>query len=123
MPKVVVIVDDSDSVASSLAIALETQLDVRTIVAHHPKAVFRVFETERDISAIVTDLGLPSLDGFQLIGALRKLPSYEHLPALMITAEQNPESLNPSVECRPNAILRKPFSLKEVCRVVKSLVE
>src|ERR1700733_3755453 len=110
MPKVVVIVDDSDSVAISLAVALEANLGVRTIVTHHPIAALRVFQNESGISAIVTDLSLPFLDGFELIGALRKLHSYERLPALMITAWEDPESLNTSTECRPNVILRKPFS-------------
>jgi DNA-binding response OmpR family regulator len=123
MPKVVVIVDDSDSIAVSLAVALETNLDVRAIVVHHPRAALKIFETESGISAVVTDLSLPFLDGFELIGALRKLRSYERLPALMITAGENPESLNPSAECRPDFILHKPFSFKEVCRVVQSLLE
>jgi two-component system, chemotaxis family, chemotaxis protein CheY len=123
MPKVVLIVDDSDSVADSLAIALETSLGVRAIVAHHPQDALRVFETHGTISAIVTDLSLPFLDGFELIRALRKLPSYQRLPAVMITAEENPETLNTSSECRPDVILRKPFSFKEVCSVVKSLLE
>jgi two-component system chemotaxis response regulator CheY len=123
MPKVVVIVDDSDSVAASLAIALETNLDVRAIVAHHPRAALSLFESEPDISAVVTDLNLPSLNGFKLICALRKLPLYERLPALMITAEENPEMLNTSGNCSPNVIMRKPFSFKEVCSVVEALLK
>jgi DNA-binding response OmpR family regulator len=123
MRKVVVIVDDSDSVAAALAIALETSLDVRAIVAHHPQAALKIFETQSNISAVVTDFSLPFLDGFELIKALRKLHSYERLPALMISAGEDPQSRNPSVECRPNVILRKPLSFKEVCRVVQSFLE
>jgi DNA-binding response OmpR family regulator len=122
MPKVVVIVEDSDSVATSLAVALEKNLGVRVIVARHPQAALNLFVSEREISAVVTDLNLPFLDGFELIGALRKLRSYESLPAVMITAEDDPESFNNSAECKPNIILRKPFSPREVCRVVESLL-
>lgn len=123
MSKVVVIVDDSDSVAASLAIALETSLDVRAIVTHHPRAALNLFAREPHISVVVTDLNLPFLNGFKLIGALRKLHSYERLPALMITAEEHPELLNTSADCQPNVIMRKPFSFKEVCRVVESLLK
>jgi len=122
MSKVVVIVDDSASVASSLALALETIPDVRAIIAHHPQAALNLFKREADIRAVVTDLNLPYLDGFNLIGELRKLHSYEHLPAVMITAEESPEPSAASAACRPNVILRKPFSPKEVCRVVQSLL-
>ena len=122
MSKVVLIVEDSASVAASLAVALEANLGVRVIVAHHPQTALSLFNSETEISAIVTDLNLPFLDGFKLIGALRKLRSYESLPAVMITGEDDPDLCNLSPECQPNIILRKPFSPKEVCRVVASLL-
>jgi two-component system chemotaxis response regulator CheY len=122
MSKVVVIVEDSASVAASLALALEANLGVRVLVAHHPQTALKLFNNQSAISAIVTDLNLPSLDGFALIGALRKLRSYESLPAIMITGEDDPELSNISPECQPNVILRKPFSPREVCRVVASLL-
>ncbi len=122
MRKLVVIVEDSASVAASLALALEVNLGVSVLVAHHPQAALRIFESENSIAAVVTDLNLPFLDGFELIGTLRKLRSYASLPALMITGEEDAERLQISAGCRPNVILRKPFSTKEVCRVVGSLL-
>jgi DNA-binding response OmpR family regulator len=122
MPKKVVIVDDSESVADALAMALEATLGVQAVVAVHPQIALKVFNGEIGISALVTDLSLPSLDGFQLIGTLRRLPSYEALPAVMITAEEDAALRQISAECRPNVILCKPFSLKEVCRVVQSML-
>jgi DNA-binding response OmpR family regulator len=123
MSKVVVIVDDSESVASALAIALETSLDVKAVVVNHPRAALRLFQRQTDISLVVTDLNLPFLNGFKLIGALRTLCSYRDLNALMITGEEDPESLKTSADCQPNVIMRKPFSFKEVCRVVESLLK
>jgi len=122
MSKVVVIVEDSDSVADALAVALEASLGVRTIIAHHPQTALSLFASESEIAAVVTDLNLPVLDGFELIGALRKLHSYASLPAVMITAEDDPELFHVSAECQPNIILRKPFSPREVCCVVASLL-
>ena len=122
MPKVVVIVEDSDSVAAALAVALEVNLGIRVMVAHHPQTALSLFLGESEISAVVTDLNLPALDGFELIGALRKLRPYASLPAVMITGEDDPELFNISPEFQPNIILRKPFSPREVCRVVASLL-
>lgn len=122
MSKVLLVVDDSESVAASIALALEASLDVKVMVALHPQAAMDVFARESAIAAVITDLNLPCLDGFQLIGALRKLRAYESLPAIMITAEDDPELLNKCEECKPNVILRKPFSPREVCRVVEALL-
>ncbi len=122
MPKKVLIVDDSDSVVTALALALETRLGVLAVVALHPKTALKLFESESEISVLVTDLSLPFLDGFQLIGAVRRMPSYQWLPAVMITAEEDAGTRETPDECRPNVILCKPFSISEVCTVVQSLL-
>jgi two-component system chemotaxis response regulator CheY len=122
MPKKVVIVDDSDNVATALALALEASLDVRAVIALHPQTALSLFQSESEISALVTDLSLPFLDGFQLIETLRRLPAYQRLPVVMITAEEDAGMRAISPEGRPNVILSKPFSLKEVCSVVQSLL-
>jgi CheY-like chemotaxis protein len=122
MSKKILIVDDSDSVATALALALEARLGVRTLVALHPANALKIFESENEISMLVTDLSLPFLDGFQLIGAVRRMPCYQWLPAVMITAEEDAGKRETSDDSRPNVILRKPFSITEVCRVVQSLL-
>jgi two-component system chemotaxis response regulator CheY len=122
MLKKVVIVDDSESVANAVAMALEVRLGVQTKVALHPRSALMLFETESEICVLVTDLSLPFLDGFQLIGTVRRMPSYQGLPAVMITAEEDAGTHETPDDCRPNVILRKPFSLTEVCSVVESLL-
>lgn len=123
MAKVVVIVDDTDSVASSLALAFESIRGVKSIVTHSSKEALRLFsEEESSFAAVVTDLHLPSLNGFELIREIRNLPAYRNLPAIMITADER-AGLKPSpISDRPNAIFRKPCSLKEVTRVLEELL-
>jgi two-component system sensor histidine kinase EvgS len=121
--KVVVIVDDTDSVASSLALAFEGIQGVQAVIAHSSIEALRLFTApDSRISAIVTDLHLPSLNGFELIRVIRRLPSYRHLPAIMITADENATlELGPALD-GPDAIFRKPCSLKEVSRVLEELL-
>ncbi|MBV9612544.1 MAG: response regulator [Acidobacteriaceae bacterium] len=124
MSKVVVIVEDSESVASSLAIAIETIPGVRTVLTPDPRAALNLFTAAgSQISAIVTDLHLPFLDGFALIREIRSLNGYQNLPAIMITADEHATLADGSGLYRPNAIFRKPFSPKEVCRVLEHLLQ
>ena len=77
---------------------------------------------ESCFSAVVTDLHLPSLNGFELIREIRNLPAYRNLPAIMITADES-ATLEPApLLDRPNVIFRKPCSLKEVSRVLEELL-
>lgn len=124
MARVVVIVDDTDSVASSLALAFEKIPDVKPVVTHNPMAALRLFSApDSKIAAIVTDLNLPHLNGFELIHRIRSLEKYHNLPAIMITADERAARSVQSKEQTPNAIFRKPCSLKEVCRVLEELLQ
>ena len=124
MTRLVVIVEDTDSIASSLALALESIPEVKVVVTNHPQAALRLFNSpEVHVAAMVTDFNLPSINGFELIGRVRALAMYKDLPAIMITAEERVFSHSTPQDCRPNVILRKPFSLKEVRRVVESLLQ
>lgn len=124
MKKVVVIVEDTESLASSLALAFENIPDVRAIAVQHSKAALRLFTNpEIPISAVVTDLNLPYLNGFELIREIRKLSAYQNLPAILITADEGADLKNGSTPYSPNAIFRKPFSLREVCRVLEELLQ
>jgi two-component system, chemotaxis family, chemotaxis protein CheY len=123
MKKLVVIVEDSESVASSLAVAVEGIPDVKAIVANHPRAALRLFHTpEIHVAAMVTDLNLPTLDGFELIREIRQLEAYRNLPAIMITAEEQITCANGDTVYSPNVIFRKPFSMREVCRVLEGML-
>jgi CheY-like chemotaxis protein len=121
--RLVVIVDDTESVASSLAVAFEGIPDVKAVVAHNSGEALRLFTAPNSrISAVVTDLHLPSLNGFELIREIRSLPSYRNLPAIMITADERAARKQASAEETPNVIFRKPCSMKEVSRVLEELL-
>jgi CheY-like chemotaxis protein len=121
--KVVVIVDDTDSVASSLALAFEGIPDVKAVIAHSSPEALRLFTAPTSrYSAVVTDLHLPSLNGFELIREIRNLPAYRNLPAIMITADERATLKPGPLLDGPNAIFRKPCSLKEVSRVLEELL-
>ncbi len=122
MQKTVLIVDDTESVASSLALAIERIPGLNPVVAFHPHAAMLLFrDSAVKIVAIITDLSLPALDGFELIGQLRQTSGYESVPAIMITADERAVP-NGNTLCRPNVIFRKPFSIREVCRALEELV-
>ena len=122
--KRVVIVDDNESVATSLAIAIANIPDVTTTITHHPSRALRLFTGDgtEEISAIITDFNLPHLDGLELIRQVRGIDRYRSLPAILITAEENLSPVNGCILNTPDAIFRKPFSVKEVCRVLEKLL-
>lgn len=124
MQKVVVIVEDADTLAQSLAAALETLPGVKAIVTRDPRTAIALFGApDSAISALVTDLNLPYVDGFELIRQIRTMAAYSKLPVIMISADERAGALNGSTPHPANALFQKPFSLKEVRRVLEELLE
>ena len=122
MARVVVIVEDAEDLAASLAIAVETIPNVQPIVTHRAKAALHTIAAGSRVAALVTDLNLPDASGLELIRDVRKLNGYEALPAILITAEEGTVAVNGNIMDAPNAIFRKPFSVREVLSVLESLL-
>ena len=124
--KLVLIVDDNEAVATSLVIAFAKLQNVETLVAHDPASAVRMFSNGfdgRTVAAIVTDFNLPHFNGLELINQIRAFEQYRSLPVIMITADDNnPLAANGCMLNTPNAIFRKPFSIREVCRVLEELL-
>ena len=122
MQRFVVIVEDTESLASSLALAVETIPGVKALIAHHPETALRLIASHSQVAAILTDLNLPSFDGFQLIEKVRRLTACDNLPVIMITADENAKMPDNGLQARPNVILHKPCSPREVRRALESLL-
>jgi CheY-like chemotaxis protein len=121
--RVVLIVDDTDSFASSLALAFESIPGVTSLIAHDSTEALRLCASpDAEIAAVVTDFHLPYLNGIELIREIRNLDGYHNLPAIMITADERTASSAIQSTSSPNAIFRKPCSLKEVSRVLQELL-
>ncbi len=119
----VLVVDDADSVASSLAVAFEFIPGVKAVIAHSSLEALKLFNAnDCGFSALVTDLHLPSLNGIELIREIRSIPRYNNLPAILITADERVALNSETVMDGPNAIFHKPCSLKEVSRALEELL-
>lgn len=123
MKKIVVIVEDTEAVADSLAIAIESIPGVVAMVASDARAALKLFQTPERIAAVVTDLNLPQVDGFELIKQIRCLDGYAKLPAIMITADERAKLAAVPSSYSPNALFKKPFSIRDVCRALQDMLQ
>ena len=123
--KLIVVVDDNESLASSLALALARLPGIEVAITDHAaKALSLIAEkaSTDSVAALITDYNLPYTNGLELIRQARAVEGCRTLPAILITADDSIRCAKGSMLDTPNAILRKPFSMKEVRRVVEELL-
>jgi pilus assembly protein CpaE len=69
-----------------------------------------VFEPEM----LIVDLKLPEMDGFQILGRLRRDPKYSHIPVIVITAQDELSEKLKAFELGADDYLVKPFQPEEL---------
>jgi PAS domain S-box-containing protein len=116
------IVDDEPDARELLRRVLEDQ-GAQVTTFSSAKDVLATLKTTRP-SIIVSDIGMPGMDGFQLIRALRVSESRgDRVPALALTAFARSEDRKRSLAAGYQAHLSKPFDVGELVLLVATLVE
>lgn len=70
---------------------------------------------------VLLDLTLPSLDGRELLRAIRQNPELQRVPVVVLTASSDPEDMHTSEELNVQAYLTKPIDLDKFLWLVKEL--
>lgn len=132
MPKLVLIVEDSETCAETLQIALELIPGVNVRSLHSPSAAIAFLnDRNSEIAAIVTDLNLnlseaqnagSAGDGLDLIRHLRAEHRFARLPILLISGDSDPRLSERALALGADAFFPKPYSPSAVRRKLEQLI-
>ena len=122
MTRTVLVVEDTDLCLDALEVALMKVPDVRVRMVGTAEEALRCL-AEDDICALVTDLHLPHMDGFELIEAVRAQPRRSSLPILVISGDSDPRTPARLAGLGANAYFSKPYSPAEVRSRLEQLID
>jgi CheY-like chemotaxis protein len=110
-PGSVLIVEDAETCASTLEIIFSSIRGLRVLTAASAERAWEMIESPgQDIRAIVTDLHMPGMDGFELIDRVRANRAHAGLPIVVITGSTDPH-LSDRLRTRGvSAVFAKPYS-------------
>jgi CheY-like chemotaxis protein len=117
----VLIVDDCMWPAITLEVALLTLPEVRVLHAGSGLEAWNVLE-KRPISAIVTDLNMPGMDGFELIERVRATPATARIPIIVVSADGGLPNQDRARRLGANAFFVKPYSPAAVREALEELL-
>ena len=63
---------------------------------------------------IITDVGMPRIDGFDLCKTLKNTPATSHIPIIIVTAHTQRKAHQLGELAGADAFIEKPFKLKEL---------
>lgn len=120
MRRSVLIVEDDLTLAGNLYAYLEAQ-GFRPDVAYDGHCALALFES-RPFDAVVLDLGLPGMDGMQVLHVLRERLA-SGVPVLVLTARDALEDKLAGFAQGTDDYLTKPFALAEVQARLSALIQ
>ena len=109
MARTVLIVEDSDTTADTLEIALLSLPDVSVTHAPSGRKAWQLLQNE-SVSAIITDLHMPHMDGFELIERVRTANGPGYVPIIVLSGDSDPDTPERVRRLGADAYFAKPYS-------------
>jgi CheY-like chemotaxis protein len=123
-PGAVLIVEDSENSAAMLEIALLGIPGVSVLLASSGVEALRILHGSGSaVRAIVTDLNMPRMDGFEMIRQIREDRALSSTPIIVVSADTNPETPERVAHLGVSAFFPKPFSPAQVRRKLEQILD
>lgn len=121
MALTILVADDDLGTRLSVSDYLE-MLGYSVIVAENGEQAL-VFVQQYQPHLIVTDIAMPSMDGYELVRRVRVRPEFRLLPVIFLTARTSTQERIRGYQLGCDNYLPKPFELEELAAVIRSLLE
>lgn len=115
----IVMVDDDPTTVETFKLLLEGEgATVRTATSG-PDALAMLDGNRPDL--VLSDLGMPGMDGFEFVGKLREMPAMESTICIALSGYGNESDMHEALSAGFNALLKKPVLLDDLLAVVSRL--
>ena len=109
--RAVLIVEDAETCASTLELIFSSIRGLKILLAPSAERAWELLEDrQEDIRALVTDLHMPGMDGFELIDRVRTNKVHAQMPIVVITGSTDPHISDRLRKRGVNAVFAKPYS-------------
>jgi CheY-like chemotaxis protein len=119
--RAILIVEDADTCQATLEIALSAIAGVTIRTASSAEEALEFLSNHAAV-AIVTDLHLPGLSGFDLIERIRSNQRHPRPVIMVISGDSDPAAPHRARSLGADLFFAKPYSPAEVRRALESLI-
>jgi CheY-like chemotaxis protein len=118
----IVIVEDTETCAATLEIAFLSIPDVTVVSVSSARHALEILHNG-PVSALVTDLHMPRMDGFELIRNVRADSRFSQMPVIVVSGDIDPRTPERVSRLGVNAFFSKPYSPAEVRDKLEHLLD
>jgi HAMP domain-containing protein/signal transduction histidine kinase/CheY-like chemotaxis protein len=116
--KKVLVVDDDLRNIFALTSVLE-QHKLKVVHAENGRAGIGVLQQTPDVDAVLMDIMMPEMDGYETTRAIRQLPQFRSLPIIALTAKAMKGDRDKCLEAGASDYVTKPVDLDQLFSVLR----
>jgi CheY-like chemotaxis protein len=116
----ILVVEDYDDVRRMLTILLESE-KFRVLEAATGTEALEVIKDEHP-DAILMDLALPGIDGFETIRRIRGIDGFQNTPIIVLSAYTGPSTYETALSAGSNYFMAKPIDFDDLSALLKEIV-
>lgn len=117
----ILVVDDSPSTRAFICGTVEKAFGAEVTESSTGFEALRVLPGQA-FDAIIADINMPDINGFELLRYLKAHPGYRAIPVIIISTQMAQEDRDRGLAAGAAAYLTKPFQPEELEDVLRSLV-
>ena len=114
----ILIIDDEDDIREVAALSLEATAGWEIIAANSGAAGIKA-AAEQKPDAILMDVMMPGMDGYETTRAIRAQPQFTHLPIIALTAKAMRGDREKCLEMGASDYLSKPIDIDKLAALMR----
>lgn len=120
MNKKILIVDDDPRNIFALKLTLKAR-GYQTESCTMAQEAIDILNNDPDFKAVLMDMMMPEMDGYQAIGIIKKTPSISHIPVIAVTAQAMPEDRQKCIDAGAHDYVSKPIDVDQLIIAIEKL--
>ena len=122
--RTVLIVEDSENNATMLEMALSGIPGLSVVLSSSAADALRILHGSGSaVQAIVTDLNMPRMDGFEMIRKIREDRALSATPIIVVSADTDPATPRRVAQLGVSAFFPKPYSPAQVRQKLEQILD
>jgi CheY-like chemotaxis protein len=112
------IIEDNRQMADNLRRMLEL-LGIEVEVAYGARTGMLTVTKAPDV--VFLDINMPGVDGFEVLGYIRRQPVLDKTPVIIVTSDDQPETARKAKETGALTLIIKPPSIEQLEKILKDI--